>query len=384
VVIRLLVRRFVCAEQGCGRSTFAEQVTGLSAPHARYTPPLRAALTTIAIALAGRAGAWMAVALGMPVGRDTLLHLLRAVPDPQVGQVSVLGVDDLALRRGHVYATVLLDMHTHRPVEVLPGRDGEPLAGWLRDHPGVEIICRDRAGAYAEGAPRRCTRSHPGRRRWHIWHNVAEAVDKTVAAHHGCVRAAVTAAARASSAATPQPEAMSEPVAAPEPENQPEPEAGPAACGQPQDLRDVCGRERALVARTQQRYAAVQRLLTEGVSLGAIANQLELDRGTVRRFVRATSLEELLTKAVNRTSVLDGYSEHLTGRIASGTTDAITLHTELQTLGFTGSVQTVRRYLRPPSRHRADHGVHCATQACGPQAPPSRQVDHDRARQARP
>ena len=101
------------------------------------------------------------------------------------------------------------------------------------------------------------------------------------------------------------------------------------------------------MVRTQDRYTAVQRLLAEGVSLGAISRQLELDRGTVRRFARATSVEELLAKAVNRTSVLDGYTAHLNSRIAAGVTDAVTLHAELQTLGFTGSVQTVRRYLRP-------------------------------------
>jgi hypothetical protein len=304
VMIRLLVRRFVCAEPGCSRSTFAEQVSGLTAPHSRHTPPLRAALMTIAIALAGRAGARLATALGMQVGKDTMLHLLRAVPDPQAGQVTVLGVDDFALRKGHVYGTVLLDMHTHRPIEVLPGRDGKPLAAWLREHPGVEIICRDRAGACAEGAREGAPEATQVADRWHIWHNVAEAVDKTVAAHHGCVRAAVTATPRTSSTAT---EDRSEPQAVPEPEAQPE--AEPGAEVEPQDERDFCGRERALVVRTRERYAAVQRMLAEGASVGAIAGQLDLDRGTVRRFARAASAEELLAKAVNRSSVLDRYTE---------------------------------------------------------------------------
>jgi hypothetical protein len=369
VTIRLQVRRFICAEPSCGRSTFAEQVPGLTAPHARYTPPLRAALSTIAIALAGRAGARLATALGMPVGRDTLLNLLRAVPDPQVGQVTVLGVDDFALRRGHVYGTVLLDMHTHRPVEVLAGRDREPLAGWLRDHPGVEIICRDRAGAYAEGAREGAPDATQVADRWHIWHNVAEAVDKTVAAHHGCVRAAVTAAARTTPAEAPQPDAPSEPQAAPEPEAQPG--AAPAADVEPSDERDVCGRERALVVRTRERYAAVQRLIAEGVSLGAIATQLDLDRSTVRRFARATSLEELLAKAVNRASVLDGYTAHLTSRVAAGVTDAVAVHAELQTLGFTGSVQTVRRYLRTL---RATAPTASSTVSSKPAVPKPRQV----------
>ncbi len=184
----------------------------------------------------------------------------------------------------------------------------------------VTARCAERRTPGAAGGPGKPTRRNPGRAPRSDPTNLAGYAEKTVVAHRGCLK-------------DPAPDTTEEP--------------GGTAPAEPDGLRDVCGRERRLVTRTRERHAAVHQMLAAGHSLSSVSRTLSLDRKTVQRSARQPDMDKLLVKATSRDNKLNPFKPWINQRWNQGITDAAALHTELQARGWTGSVQAVRRYVRP-------------------------------------
>jgi transposase len=316
--IVLAVRRFFCAAPGCPRRTFAEQVDGLTTRYARKTPLLAGMLGSIAVALAGRAGSRLAARLGVPASRQVLLRLVMAAPDPQAASPRVVGVDDFAFRRGQHYGTLLIDIETGAPLDMLEGRDAQPLADWLAAHPGVEVICRDRAGSYADGARTGAPHAVQVADRFHLWQNLAKAVEKCVAAHRACLAEPAVPAAGDGDEAGQAVEAAQQP--------------------------DPVGR---FAERARRHHALVHELRAEGRGIREIARHLGWGQHTVQRYARAATWQELADGRwkAPKASKLDPFKPYLDQHAGEGHGSFTRLFSEVKALGYNGSYSLVRNYL---------------------------------------
>ena len=185
-----------------------------------------------------------------------------ALPDPAAGALTIVGIDDFAFRRGRDYGTILADMETGRPVDLLRDREAGTVADWLKEHPGITVICRDRAGAYADGARQGAPDAVQVADRWHVYHNLCEHVDKAAARHRSCLE-------------EPAPEEPEQPTAPDERQ----------ASDLQQAAADAAARraeESALAVRTRQRYDLVQSLKAPGKGIKAIVRETGLAKGTHR------------------------------------------------------------------------------------------------------
>jgi transposase len=327
------VRRFRCQNESCPRRTFAEDFGEALARYAHRTREATEFLVETAVEAGGEEGARLAAAAGLPVSPDTLLRLIRAIPLPLLPTPRVLGVDDLALRRRYSYATLLVDLETHRVVDLLKERDAETLAGWLKEHPGVEVISRDRAEAYAEGASAGAPKAVQVADRFHLLQNASEALDGMLRGRRLAVEepdaSESTGTNRGPEAETVQLEEVL---------------AGPA----PSPTKRIQAERRA--ARTA-RWEKVRQSRQAGASISQIAREVGITRRTVRSLLSSPEPPRnrvLRPRPGGLTSpTLAPFVSYLQDRWQQGCWNVSKLFREIQAKGYAGSRSLLAQAVQP-------------------------------------
>jgi transposase len=323
VTLCVQARRFRCLNPACSRQTFAEPLADAARPFSQRTERLGQLQCHLGLALGGEAGTRLAERLAMPTSADTLLRLVsktaRQADQPPVPRV--LAVDDWSWRRGHRYGTILVDLERNAVVDLLADRQADSLAEWLRQHPGIEVVARDRAGAYADGIRQGAPNAVQVCDRWHLLRNLGDAVQAVVGRHHADIRRVNRYIAEETAAI-----AADMPIAIPD-------RVKPTAAER---------RSQASHEQRQARYEEAARLKAMGMPLKRIAAAVGVARKTVRRWLRAGGIP--LWRQPRRIGLLGRHAEHLNRRWNEGCRNAAQLWRELVVLGFTGCPGTVRHW----------------------------------------
>ncbi|MCY0938102.1 ISL3 family transposase [Streptomyces sp. H34-S4] len=313
--IDLSVRRLYCENPGCPKTTFAEQVPGLTVRYQRRTPLLQGLVEAVGVVLAGRGGARMLQILNLTLSRCTVLSQLMRMPLPPLETPRVLGVDDFALY-GDTYGTILVDATTRLPLTFWEGRDAEQLSSWLREHPGVEVACRDGSLTYRQGITTGAPNAVQVSDRFHLWQGLSRRVQDIASTHRGCLPAALPAVS----------------------------ETEPASVA---EAAENTGADTRAGQHARALFEAVHALTRTGRSHSSVARELGLDRRTVRNYARARTWQEVVRRPPRKPSALDPYLDYLQQRWDEGQHSAKILHAELQTKGYFGHYQRVKMAIAP-------------------------------------
>lgn len=311
---------------------------------------------TIGFAAGGEAGSRLAEQLAMPTSPDTILRRIKSAREEPESQPRYVGVDDWAWKKGHNYGTILIDLERGRVIDILPGRDGSALKFWLLEHPGVQIITRDRWQAFAQAAAEGAPQATQIADRWHLLKNLREAIERVLERRHRSVRNSLL------------PISSSKPLGTSSP-----PDQGNASS--PTEKPVLSARQAVWEAkrrRRTERYEQVRQRHAEGRSIRRIAAELNLSREAVARYLRQPRCPDWSGRKP-LPSRLDKFRDQIDNRMASGQTNAAAIYRVLSNQGFPVSYFMVLRYIRrrrkitgnPPSSSAPSHS---------PQTPSSRQL----------
>jgi transposase len=330
VQLQLRVRKFFCSALACPRRIFTERLPSVMAPWARRTVRLAQQQQHLGLALGGNASTRLAADLDRSASRNTFLRLVRQLPLPEPAPPEVIGIDDWAWLKGQRYGTIIVDLERHQPIALLEDRNAETLAVWLKQHPSIRIVARDRAGTYADAANKGAPQAIQVADRFHLLRNLADTLLPIFEEHANEVRVATCASiARQDSLGVVDgvaPLVMGDLV-----------RMLPPLSLSPKQRAQAEQRRAARV----DRYERARALSAQGWPIRAIGRELGLNRDTVRTYLRATSFPERQPRVVWQPGVLDPHLPYLIERWNAGCRSGTALWQEITERGYMGKRVTV-------------------------------------------
>lgn len=321
--IHLNTRKFRCRNNLCRQKVFCERLPKVVQSYGRKTIRLQQLFGVLAFALGGAAGAKTARQIGLKISGDTLLRRIRGSWHSTVEKIKVLGIDDFAFRRGERYGTILVDLEKRKPIDLLPDREAATLAEWLRKHPEIEIISRDRAGCYAVGAKTGAPQAVQVADRFHLLKNLLDGFERFLSRQHQVIaevfQKAFPSKSRSAKKTKPLPSAT-------------------------KTLQ--IEQQKARTAIREKRFQMVKELHREGIPILAIARRLKMSRNTVKRFL---SIKSALQRQPNcpRFSPIKEFLPYLQRRwTEDGERSSRALWKEIKTQGYPGAEGTLRHFLQ--------------------------------------
>ena len=296
VTLEVTVRKLFCDNQGCQRRIFTERLPQLTSPWARRTHRMTRQIQDTGVALGGAAAVKLMQKQGYSFSRDTILRSLARLPLPPVGAFKQLGVDDFAFAKRHRYGTILVDLEQQRPIALLKDREVDTLAQWLEQHPGIEILSRDRSVTYKNAMNQGAPSAIQVADRFHLLQNLTQVLEQALHSHGAILKAVDTEQRLAES-----PEGTVVVLAK-----------------QVSTSVDAQQRTQARRAKRLKAYQQVGQLHQRGWSLKAIASKVGLSTRTVQRYLLTPSFPERQGRSDKGRSLLNPYKAYLLGQYNQG------------------------------------------------------------------